>query len=72
MTELIAYSLLIGVSGAWLLVFSLLYKQGKVRVAEPNRYIKAIELTMLVFIVGFAVWGVIKWIKKVRRNHATD
>ncbi len=67
MTELLAYGLLIGVSGAWLLVFGLLYRYGKVRVAEPNRYIKAFELIMLVFIVGFAVWGLVKVIKKLRR-----
>ena len=64
MVELLAYSLLGGVSGVWVMVFALMYRQGKVYVAEPNRYIRAFELAMLATICGFAVWCFVRWVRR--------
>jgi len=68
MVDVIVYGLLIGTSSAWLLVFGLLWKRKQVKVAEPNRAIRAFETLMLATILGFAVWATVGLVRKMWKS----
>ena len=64
MTEVVGYALGIGMGAAIALVFTLLHFKRTVRVAEPNRYIRAFELVMALSIVGYYVYLLVRWIRR--------
>jgi len=65
MRDVISYILLAGLSGGLIYLFSMMWIDGTVRAAEPDSWIRGIELGSCIATFCFSIFGFITRIKRL-------